>query len=524
MSEQVDSAPADAVAEQAPHVPSDDRVPRATNEVPKTRNRVPALLIAVACAVFGAKLMVISALGSPMPLLDQWDAEASRLYSPYLKGVLSFADLFAPHNEHRIFVARVLALVHLELAGHWDTRLEMIVGAVVHTAAITWLAALLMPLVAPHRRLLFACFVAWLFAIPIGYENELWGFQCQLYLALLFGIATLVGFATAPAFSARWFGALTAAVLGCLSFGVGVAAIVAAGGLVGLQLAADVRKRCGREFVAIAVMVSVAVAMVGWEGTAAASTTTPWAFAEGLCEYGVLTLAGVAPMIWYCRHILDGRPAVSHRAWVALGIGGWLLIQLAMLAYGRGTLIAVRYLDIVLLAYPLGLVAVFALADGARSPRSQRYARRCAAAWMFIVVAAIAALGYCGSLLGAVDWSRSARQQQVNAQAYLETNDIGDLRAGGGHGVVGSLAYPNPQRLARILGDPDVRAILPVEIRPSGADNAWVRSRLWLRGALAGATAGAVGLMLAIGPALLALGVTLLFACGARRSPVTPRR
>lgn len=88
MSEQVDSAPADAVAEQAPHVPSDDRVPRATNEVPKTRNRVPALLIAVACAVFGAKLMVISALGSPMPLLDQWDAEASRLYSPYLRGAL----------------------------------------------------------------------------------------------------------------------------------------------------------------------------------------------------------------------------------------------------------------------------------------------------------------------------------------------------------------------------------------------------------------------------------------------------
>lgn len=124
-----------------------------------------ALLTAIVCTVLGAKLIFISALGSPMPLIDQWDAEAANLYAPYLHGSLSFGDLFATHNEHRLFLTRLLTLLSLELAGEWNPRLEMILSALVHTAFIALIAALLMPLVMPQRRILFACFTAIVFAL-----------------------------------------------------------------------------------------------------------------------------------------------------------------------------------------------------------------------------------------------------------------------------------------------------------------------------------------------------------------------
>ena len=77
----------------------------------------------------------------------------------------------------------------------------MILNAIIHTTLITWLAALLMPLVTPQRRMLLACFVAFLFALPIGYENTLLGLNSSFYFVILFGIAAVVAFAAARAFS-----------------------------------------------------------------------------------------------------------------------------------------------------------------------------------------------------------------------------------------------------------------------------------------------------------------------------------
>jgi hypothetical protein len=497
-----------------------------TGDVPRDtprRERMIALLAAVACIVLGAKLIAISALGSPVPLVDQWDGEAANLYSPYLKGTLSFADLFVPHNEHRILVFRILALVHLELAGGWNTRLEMIFGAIVETAAITWLASLLMPLVAPQRRMLLACFVAFVFAFPI-YENALWGFQDQVYLALFFGIAGLAAFAAASPFSARWFCGLAAAFLSYFSFATGVATILAAGALAGLQVATNARKRCGREFAGIVVMAAVALAMILWAASIAKPMSTPWTFIQGLFGFAVLVGVGFVPTVWFCYHTVARRPGISDRAWVVVGIGAWLGIQFVLLAYGRGVLIAVRYTDVIVLAYAVGLMAVLAHADSAPAMRFGRYAGAGAVTWVFAVVLAFAALGYYGSVLGAVDWSHAAHQEMAKVQAYLATGNVDDLKSKGpgGHGI--EISYPIPQRLAKVLGDPDVRAILPPEIRPADADNAGVRNRTWLKGSLAGGTAAAVRFILSMGPALLALGMALLIAAGARRSLLGTRR
>lgn len=313
------------------------------------------LLAAVACTVFGSRLIIVSAFGSSVPVLDQWDGEAAALYSPYLKGTLSFGALFAPHNEHRILLTRLLALGHLELAGEWNTRLEMIFGALVLTAVVTWLAALLMPLVAPHRRVLFACFVALVFAFPIDFENTLWGFQSQIYLALFFGVAALVAFASARPFSPRWCGGLFAGVLAYFSYATGVAALVAAGILVSLQLATNVRKRCGREVAAVVVIVFVAVAIILSGSHSTKTISTLWDFVAGIAIFAALTLVGGIPLIFFCRYTLTSRPDVSHPAWMMVGFSAWVSIQLMLFVYGRGSLVAPRYMAIVLLVYPMAL-------------------------------------------------------------------------------------------------------------------------------------------------------------------------
>lgn len=476
-----------------------------------------ALLAALACVVFGAKLITVSALGSPMPLSDQWDGEAAILYSRYLRGILSFADLFAPHNEHRIFVFRIFALAHLELAGEWNTRFEMIFGAIVDTAAITWLTSVLMPLVVPRRQMLLACFVAFVCALPI-YENALWGFQDQLYLALFFGIGGLIAFAAARPFSARWFCGLTAAVLSYFSFATGVATVLAAGALVVLQIATNARCRCRREFAGLVVMASVALAMILWAVSIAKPMSSPWTFIQGLFGFAALVGAALVPTAWFCYRTVARRPDIADRAWVVVGIAAWLGIQFVLFAYGRGVLIAIRYTDVIVLAYAVGLMAVLALADSERGKRFGQHTARAVVPWVFAVVTVVGALGYYGSVLGAIDWSKAARQEMSKVQAYLATGNVDDLKSKGrgGHGI--ELSYPNPPHLATVLKDPDVRAILPPEIRPGDADNAGARNRMWLKGSLAGATATAVRLILFVGPAFLALGIGLFFAAGARRS------
>lgn len=451
-----------------------------------------------------------------MPLLDQWEGEGARLYSPYLKGTLSFADLFAPSNEHRIFFTRLLALAHLELAGEWNTRLEMMLGAIVHTAVIAWLAALLMPLVTPQRRMLLACFVAILFAMPIGYENTIWGFQSHIYFAFLFGIAALVALAAARPFSSRWFGGVAATVLSYFSFATGVATIVAAGLVVSLQLATRARMRWRHEFAGVAVMGSIAAVMIISTALSANPTSTPRTFFQGFLQLVAPTIVAAIPAVWFCRHTVARRSPVSDRAWLAVGIVGWVAIQLALIAYGRGAVVAIRYMDTVLLIYPVALVAVFALVDQADATRFKRYARTGAVVWVFAVVAATTVLGYYVSVRGAVDWSKAARQQAFSVQAYLTTGNIDRLGARGGRDHTVDLTYPNPRRLADILQDPDVRGILPTEFRPAGADNAGARNRMWLRGAAASATGSVARFLLSIGPAILGIGVSLFFAVGAQ--------
>lgn len=491
------------------------------SDLPSERQtrEITVLLAAVALSVFGAHLQLIAALGSAVPFWDQWDAEAMNLYVPYLNGTLSLADMFAAHNEHRIVATRLLALLHLELAGEWNPRFEMILNAIVHAGMITWFVALLMPLVGAYRRLLLALFAAFLFALPIGYQNTLWGFQSQFYFVALFAIGAIICFATAAPFSLRWFSGLLLAVLSYFSLSSGAATVLVAAILVALQLAVGTRERRAVEFVALAILTACGVAMVlGIPRTASQPPFDALLFIQAVIALTALPLATVAgaafvqgPTIWFTSHTLATRSPRNSRSWFAVGVAGWVASQIVLFSYGRSYALAVRYFDIAILAYPIGLVAVLALTDRLReTTRARRLATPAAVAWVLVMVTVLAVLSYYSSLRGAREWSAASEQQSLNVNAYLASNDISHLTDKGQNAP-----YPDPERLAEALAIPDVRAILPPELRPADADVGALRERMLLKGTFASATAGVVQILLLIAPVFLALGLGLFFAVGA---------
>ncbi len=189
------------------------------------RYAMPCLAFAAFSAtLLGAKLWLIGAYGNATPYWDQWDGEAAALYRPLLDGTLGWANLLAPHNEHRIFTMRLIELALLMLNGIWNPLLEMVVNAVIHTVALALGAALLARVVGRNYLPALLLFTLVLFAIPFAWENTLGGFHACHYLVFLFSVASLWLTITQPPLSAGWWAGAACAALAFLSLASGVCA------------------------------------------------------------------------------------------------------------------------------------------------------------------------------------------------------------------------------------------------------------------------------------------------------------
>src|SRR5512146_802367 len=125
---------------------------------PSKTGASPWLIIPLAGAliVIGAKCWMISRFGNPTPFWDQWDAEGANLYPKYFDGTLTLSDLLAPHNEHRILLTRLWALLLLELEGYWDPILQMAANALLFGGFAALFIAAFRPLLAGADWLAFA--------------------------------------------------------------------------------------------------------------------------------------------------------------------------------------------------------------------------------------------------------------------------------------------------------------------------------------------------------------------------------
>lgn len=120
-----------------------------------------------------------------IPIWDEWDTPGQALLH-YAQGTLSWADLFAQHNESRKVVPRLIHLAVASVAG-WDVR---------HGMAMTFLCACgasACALFFLRRRAalpLFPVLIPWLLMnlflfAPSQYENFLSGFVFEIFLPFL---------------------------------------------------------------------------------------------------------------------------------------------------------------------------------------------------------------------------------------------------------------------------------------------------------------------------------------------------
>jgi hypothetical protein len=175
----------------------------------------PSLLHA-ALAIIPPVVLVafIAAWAVDVPIDDQW--ELVPLLEKSSAGTLSAGDLWAQHNEHRLVLPRATMLVLAKLTS-WDTRYELAVSFAL--AAATFLALVSLARRTAESPWLPALVSVVLFSLR-QFENWLWGWQIQIFMAIL---AVVLAFAllARPAGRIRFGAALALGAAATFSFASG---------------------------------------------------------------------------------------------------------------------------------------------------------------------------------------------------------------------------------------------------------------------------------------------------------------
>ena len=438
--------------------------------------------LALFLVVAGVRLSFVASFGSAMPLLDQWDDEGARIFKPYLDGTLGVQQLFAPHNEHRHVLGRLLALGLLIANGQWDARLQMSVNAVI-AAAVALIVAALGERIAGARHRTAVVIAAGIWScLPYAWENTTWAFQSSFYFLIGFSLLAIWGLLTHRSFAAAWIIGAIAALLATFSTGSGFLAAAAVLGVivlrlitgrVGLRDAAPTMLFCAAVIgIGLALRVHVpdhdvlrASSVLQWANVFSRSVAWPYtqtAAAAALVNFPLAVLA-----VFYFRGDRAlGRHEAARRVEALLAVSGWVALQSAAIALTRGAGIysgwmSPRYMDVLALGTLANFLALFVVLS---LPGIERRLRGAAAiagtAWVALVIAGAA----FATQRGFRDMKGRAEQVQraeERVRAYLLEPALEQLTAESAH-----IAYPWADRFARLLDDPALRGVLPLVIRP----------------------------------------------------------
>jgi hypothetical protein len=474
---------------------------------------------ALVLVVLGAKIQIIAHFGSSTPFWDQWDAEAGFLYKEYLNSNLTLGGLFAPHNEHRIVLTRVLSLVLFELDGGWDPILQMIVNAALHVCAIVIVALTLQRLVPPRRFLVLVLFIAFVFLPPIGWENVLAGFQSPFYLLLLFSILALRGFANAEAFAMRWWISVGYMVCAFFSLASGALTGLAATIVAVLQIMGGSRQGL-KEYMAAAMLLIISVVMMvsiphidAHDALKAHSvrellnafvTCLSFPLKRWVCIWVNL------PMLAYMIYVLVRRPPRGSAHWVVASLAIWWVGQMLSLSYGRAVFPnSSRYLDIIAIGLPINF-AVLLFALNVVSVDKQRLAAYITVAWLGGTISGLWLFTVASALPNIHEKASQSSQQQANVIAFLKSGNIADLQ----NKAMLEIPYPNAGRLASLLSDPIVRMELPRLIRPADIDDSSLFSLTMLKGRFYPLIERTKRAAIVVAPFAVGLGIALAFGAG----------
>ncbi|HEX3463922.1 MAG TPA: hypothetical protein VHS78_07745 [Candidatus Elarobacter sp.] len=354
--------------------------------------RIPALIAAL--GIFPL-LAIVLKRAVDVPFGDEW--EWSELIYAAHEHTLTFARLWQPHNEHRIFIPNLLA-VGLDALGGWTPVREQLVSVLL--LALTQLGLWMLfrrTVPAAWRGAAFLAATVLLLSL-VQYENLDWGFQTAWFLCDVCAVAVVV-LLTRPHAAARDLAvAAAAATVASLSSSQGLLAWAA--GLVAIGLVPRARPIRAAAWAVAGAAVSLLVRFGAPQGDPQAHV--------GLAHAGVLAeyvlaylgaplamafgttasmLAGTAVLVWLialAAAALRGSLALRLRLapWVALA--GYPVLAAALTAAGRAGFgvwqaTSSRYTSIALLAWIAALAGTaivvrrppFAIAARLSAPHAQ---------------------------------------------------------------------------------------------------------------------------------------------------------
>jgi len=407
--------------------------------------------------VLGVKLIIVAGFGSSVPFWDQWDAEADLLYRPFLEGSLRISDLFASHNEHRIFTAKVLGLgLFILNKGVFDPMLEMYVNALLHVGALAVLLFLMQKGIPGSMKPLLLTFATILFAVPFGRENTLAGFQSQFYFLMLFSFLLLWSvhrFESAPL---KWLAVVAlAAFLSFFSMASGALSIAAAAGLLFVRWLAGIDRKAPSAVLSVMLLVAFVLAV----------TSTPViAHHAGLkaqdpLEFTIAVVAATGGGILYLplavfmfRQLIRPPSAGSH-SWFIFSLGLWMFGQILAIAYGRGDeILTSRYLDLFAVGILLNAYCLMILIHEGLRPV---LARNCTVFWMFLVITGLGA--FTPRIIREIEDKKMVTiRNQENVNGYLMTGNVAFLQKA----PYSEIPYPDAARLKSLLDNPTIAGIL----------------------------------------------------------------
>jgi hypothetical protein len=446
------------------------------------QNLTSILLASLFLILLGTRALLIRYAGSPLPFLDEWEADGARLLEPYIQGNLKISDLFIPLNEHRIFFTKLLVLLIFNISGYWDVVLQMIVNSVLDSVTVVAIAYTLSRVLRGGFAVAAIVLSVLINAVPFGYDNAVLGFNTHFYLLLAFSLASLWFFIDSLAWSWRWGAGFLCALGSALCLASGNLTFAAAGGAQLVQMACG--RRAGfREALGVAVLFAVTLVLASTiphvpeaEAHKAHSVGQFVAAFIGLISWPAHTALGLVlllPTIVFLSRTVADRPTLSDPRWFNVGMFGWVVCQMLALAFGRAWLpLQNRYFDILLIGTTINFVSAFWLFQRHAPKRSLTTWRSFAlAAWLFAL--ALSLTHPQRHLPDQIEeWRTMLATGSRNVQSYLATGDSSFIFRAPAAEVPSFF----PKRLRELLDTPEIRSTLPPELLSVPAPHPWVEA------------------------------------------------
>ncbi|HEY0790881.1 MAG TPA: hypothetical protein VGD78_07435 [Chthoniobacterales bacterium] len=308
--------------------------------------------------VFGSRAWTVRCFGVQQPYMDSytevWNFDAA-LHGHWHR---LWHNSLQPNNEHIIFFTHWLEVALLFLnGGRWDLLAGCCLNAVLAGACASAVLAGLGWGAGPGGWWVVLAAVAVGLAPPFAYDDVLWEFQSPHYLCILFSVLALTLAFRCRSLSPGWFLAFGFAGAACFTLGSGFFAALCIGviSLVELWLT-RARKWRATLLGAILVLGLNIPNLLKAHGLSAFKAQNLSEFGWALCRQmawpnvivGTAWLAPVifAPLLALGVLVLFRRQPVGPSTRVILGLGLWVLLTDATLAYARGSYVPyARYYD-----------------------------------------------------------------------------------------------------------------------------------------------------------------------------------